>query len=356
MNEQQSKQDLYFAASNAKSGFYSYFEDCFWRPEIEHLYLVKGGPGTGKSSFLHRVGEEAEKRGYLVEWILCSSDPKSLDGLILQKGDRRIGFCDATSPHAAEPKEPGLREEILNLGQFWDASLLIAHKEELRQLEAQKAEAYRSAYRYLSASGELFSERLARLSPYIRQGEIKKAAEKFAKEIGVGPGFSTRPSVLTAIGMDGVIKLDTFFALAKRRFLIEDCHDSAAYFLEEVGRIAIEKKQPIRLSYDPLLPGRIDGILFEDEGIALQIGKESSYPTERIRMRRFVDVAGLRAIKGKINYAAQMKRALMGGALESLAEVKAAHFAMEEIYQAAMDFPAKEAYTEEFLKHFFAKT
>ena len=355
MNEQQSKQDVYFAASNAKSGFYSYFEDCFWRQEIEHLYLVKGGPGTGKSSFFHRVGEEAEARGWQVEWILCSSDPNSLDGVILQKGDRRIGFCDATSPHASEPKEPGLREEILNLGQFWDASLLAAHGEKLRVLEAKKAEAYRSAYRYLSASGELFSERLARVAPYIKREEMKRVAEKFAKEIEIGSGFSLRPSLLTAIGMDGVTRLESFFALAKKRYLIEDCHDTAAYFLEEIGGIALEKRQPIRVSYDPLFPGRIDGIFFEAEGIALQVGKESAYLAEKIRMRRFVDVGGLRAIKGKINYASQMKRALLGGALESLSEVKEAHFAMEEIYKEAMDFPAKEAYTEEFLTKFFAK-
>ena len=70
-------------------------------------------------------------------------------------------------------------------------------------------------------------------------------------------------------------------------------------------------------------------------------------------MRRFVEVASLRPFRSKINYAEQMKRALLGGALERLREVKAAHFAIEKIYMSAMDFSAKEAFTKAFLKKLF---
>lgn len=353
MEQETRERDAYFAASNSHSGFHSYFDECFDRPEIGRLYLVKGGPGTGKSRFLSEVGEAGERRGYAAEYILCSSDPASYDGLILKKDGRAIAFCDATSPHAREAKEPGLREEFINLGAFWNASILEAHKEKLRRLTEKKTQAYAGAYRYLSAAGEAYAESLALLSPFVLREEIKAAAEKFAKEIPTGKGYHARPAILSALGMDGVVRLECFFALAERRYLVEDCHDSASYFLAEVARIALERGQPIRVSHDPLLPERIDGLFFEGAGIALQVGKESAYPAKKIRMRRYVDVAGLRPLRGKINYAAQMKRALLGGALERLKEVKEAHFAIEEIYKGAMDFAAKEAFTKAFIQKLF---
>ena len=353
MNREQQAKDEYFAASNSKCGFYNRFGECFDRPGIEHLYLVKGGPGTGKSRFFADIGEAGNTRGYRVEYILCSSDPSSFDGVVLEKDGRAFAFCDATAPHAKDAKEPGLREEFINLGAFWDASRLKAHEAELHLLGEQKTNAYRGAYRYLAAAGEAYEESLALLSPFVKRDEIKSAAEKFAKEIPVGKGYTARPSILSAIGMGGCVRLETFFALAKARYLLEDCHNSAPYFLAEVARIALERNQPIRLSYDPLLPERIDGLFFEDEGIALQVGKESDYPAKKIRMRRFVEVASLRPFRSKINYAEQMKRALLGGALERLQEVKTAHFAIEKIYMSAMDFPAKEAFTKAFLKKLF---
>ncbi|MBQ7173285.1 MAG: hypothetical protein IJR88_04130 [Clostridia bacterium] len=350
------EKDAYFAASNSKNGFCSYFEECFRRPGIGHLYLIKGGPGTGKSQFMRVCAKKAAENEFSVEYILCSSDPESLDGVILTKGERCIAFCDATAPHVMEAREPGLSEEIINLGQFWDADALQDCKVELRRLEKEKKKAYLSAYRYLSAAGELYLEELDLVSPFWKTEELNKLVEKFAKEIKTGPGYSSRPSVLSAVSMDGRVSLNSFFAKADVRYFVEDCHGISARFLAEVGKIAVERNQPIRVSYDPLVPGRIDGIYFSEAGIALQTaGDPTLYPAKKIRLRRCVDVASMRGKRGQIRYAAQMKRALTGGALESLARVKEAHFAMEKIYSSAMDFPAKEAFTEAFLNKLFEK-
>jgi hypothetical protein len=51
--------EVYFAASNSKDGFVSYFHECFDRPEIEKLYIIKGAPGTGKSKFMKDVASLA---------------------------------------------------------------------------------------------------------------------------------------------------------------------------------------------------------------------------------------------------------------------------------------------------------
>ena len=48
-------ENAYFAASNSRNGFHSYYEHCF-RHRVDHLYCIKGGPGTGKSTLMHILG------------------------------------------------------------------------------------------------------------------------------------------------------------------------------------------------------------------------------------------------------------------------------------------------------------
>ena len=69
-----------FAASNSARGFKSYYDQVFDRKKLERVYIIKGGPGTGKSSFMKRVALWAQKKGMDVEYYYCSSDTNSLDG------------------------------------------------------------------------------------------------------------------------------------------------------------------------------------------------------------------------------------------------------------------------------------
>ncbi|MBR5615851.1 MAG: hypothetical protein IKW66_03430, partial [Clostridia bacterium] len=77
-----SKERAYFAASNSRAGFHSYYEACF-RHKVDRLFFIKGGPGTGKSTLMRRVARCGEARGYLAEYYYCSSDADSLDAILL---------------------------------------------------------------------------------------------------------------------------------------------------------------------------------------------------------------------------------------------------------------------------------
>ena len=129
------KTAYYFAAMNTAEGFRGYFKDIFG--ELDTLYIIKGGPGTGKSRFMRELGEAAEKSGTETEYFLCSSDPSSLDGVIFtDKDGKRTGVIDGTSPHAYEPTVAGIKEHILNFGDFWSTELLQEHRKEIKSLFA----------------------------------------------------------------------------------------------------------------------------------------------------------------------------------------------------------------------------
>lgn len=132
----------YFAGGNTARGFYSLFESNL--KDLQRLFILKGGPGTGKSTLMKSIGKEWHERGYDVELIHCSSDAESLDAVIIPA--LGVGVVDGTAPHVIEPKAPGAVEEYVNLGEAWDSRALIGQKEEILLINQQVADAYASAY------------------------------------------------------------------------------------------------------------------------------------------------------------------------------------------------------------------
>ena len=71
-NNSLSVNDVYFGASNSYDGFISYFDRIFNREDYKKIFIIKGGPGTGKSSFMKKM-IQAVSKGVKTEAILCSS-------------------------------------------------------------------------------------------------------------------------------------------------------------------------------------------------------------------------------------------------------------------------------------------
>ena len=55
----------FFLGSNSPSGFYSLYDDLA-DPERDFLYIIKGGPGCGKSSFMRAVARRVHAAGHPV--------------------------------------------------------------------------------------------------------------------------------------------------------------------------------------------------------------------------------------------------------------------------------------------------
>lgn len=84
----------FFLGANTSRGFCSFFDELQCNDNWQ-TYILKGGPGTGKSSGLKRIAKEVGTAE--TEYIYCSSDPKSLDAVILH--NKEVSIADGTSPH-----------------------------------------------------------------------------------------------------------------------------------------------------------------------------------------------------------------------------------------------------------------
>lgn len=132
----------YFVCGNTAKGFQNFFPSNL--KQINKVYILKGGPGTGKSSLMKKVGDFITSKGIPVEYIHCSCDPSSLDGLIIR--NLSIAIVDGTAPHVVEPTAPGAIEEYVNLGIAWDVDQLAQHKKEILFLQSEIGSCYPKAY------------------------------------------------------------------------------------------------------------------------------------------------------------------------------------------------------------------
>lgn len=95
----------YFLGANAPAGFYSLYDQLICPEQARAVYILKGGPGCGKSTLMGRVAAALEGAGEQVEYIHCSGDPQSLDGVVFPWLGAAI--VDGTAPHGADPKPTG---------------------------------------------------------------------------------------------------------------------------------------------------------------------------------------------------------------------------------------------------------
>ena len=146
----------FFAASNGYDGFRSSFDQVFNPSNFRKLYVIKGGPGTGKSTLMKRISGRFSDSAEITE-IYCSSDTKSLDGVIIKKGNVKIGIVDGTSPHMVEAIYPGAVEQIVNLGDSFDYNALAIRSNRIIELNEIKKVYYRKAYSALNIAGLIYN-------------------------------------------------------------------------------------------------------------------------------------------------------------------------------------------------------
>ena len=71
----------FFLGANSAGGFVSLYDTWIDQKNTQAFYVIKGGAGCGKSTLMKTVAHHLLNMGYEVEYIFCSGDPDSLDGI-----------------------------------------------------------------------------------------------------------------------------------------------------------------------------------------------------------------------------------------------------------------------------------
>ena len=347
----------YFLGANSAEGFISHFGDnfdCFngWR-----AIIIKGGPGTGKSSFMKYITANAVDAGYAVELCPCSSDPDSLDGVIIK--ELKTVILDGTSPHVVEPVYPGACEEIVNLGEFWSGEALRAAADKIIYVTNQNKKLHKTASAYISAAGELIYDNF-KLSQQFTN--LKKAAQFGVKTanrlIPRNKKYAPKEWVrfIGGITPNGVVAYsDTVDKFYKNIVVIDDKYGGASNeIMNAVRKTALAKGYEIITLNNPFLPSKIiDHILIPE--LSLAFVREYEYihfddAHRRIHARRFADVNLMRSVRGRCVFNRRTARELLLGAIDILGKAKATHDQLEKYYIDAMNFQSLTLFAEQKVK------
>lgn len=356
--------NTYFAAANTWWGFKSFYSDIFGI--LPRLYIIKGGPGTGKSSLIKRVADEAEKRDYDVELYLCSSDPNSYDGIIIPK--LGIAVIDGTSPHSADTVLPGAKDEIINLGEFWKSDKLRDRYDDIYDLTLKKKREYNTAFAYLSAIGSIENEiknivldaiDTPKLQKYVKR--VSAALMSNSSRSNISPRNDTVIRVIDSVGMYGALYLPTFENIASKNYYINDKYGISDILLEELQKsITSYGIKTIKGIGAP--SGLINGLLLPDSSVSFTVLNDHPRSVVRddesstiIRTERFINNDILKRSKQRIKFAKKCIMSLSDGVAEAFSSIRDIHFEIEKIYGSAMDFKGKEKYTDKIVERIFGK-
>ncbi len=332
-------------AANTPTGFFNGFDQLCDPDEHQLVYVIKGGPGTGKSTLMRAIGQAAEEKGYSCEYIHCSADPSSLDGLIL--GNRCIAVADGTPPHALEPKYPGAFERVISLNELFDTPYLEKQLPKLMPLVAENAALHKRAGCFLAAAGALKNESVRLCNRFLLQEKL----EKYAKGLPIQPAGNGKQGVrhkrfLTAVSCDGeVFFWQTVRASCQKLIAIDDPYGSAAAaLLERLAARFLAAGHEIWTANCPLSPtGRMEHLWVPALGVGYVTCNARHHLPKGVADRtihaaRFYAAQPLEAHGKKLQFYQKAMGDLVAQAAEVEAEAKQNHDKIEAIYTPAVHF------------------
>lgn len=340
----------FFLGTNSPSGFRETIRDLY-TPDWQ-VVLLKGGPGTGKSTLMRRVA--AALGGG--ELFCCSSDPDSVDAVRFP--DRRLLLVDATAPHAVEPLCWDACETILSLSPYVDGDRLRPHREQLLSLSNDAEACHVRARRCLAGAAQALTDNRRLWREALDETAVTVFAQRLAqREWGneTAEGHSSR-RFLGAVTPAG---FHTFFqtvqALCPRIFAVVD-EDGAVsgLLMREWHRLAVAAGQQVLACSCPLSPdSRMEHLLLPELGTAF-LTSSPFHPVDfpvyrRIHAVRFAEGDRLTEHQRKRHLNRRLAGELLSGAAEAMGEAAALHRRKEALTAEAVDREAVDQLTDRLI-------
>ncbi len=353
MNDRQSK--YYFLGGNTADGFYSLYDGLVSYNEGDFLWVIKGGAGCGKSSFMRKIGAAAQKAGYAVEYVMCSGDPNSLDAIYIPQ--LKTAYMDGTAPHVTDVHMAAADSAYLDLGQFYDKNSISEHKDELLEMQNIISLKYRKAYSLLSAAGSLQRGWMRNMPSEEATNDAKRRIDGIVKrELGTKhrDGGKIIRRFLSACTCQGICSFkDSITQDCGRVFILESRLGLSAPMLRNIAESAVNTGYEIIICPDPLTPELPEAVLIP--GVSLAFVASTSAlaalpPTRKVHLDPKGEAAINKQQKSELLRYEKLSAAIRSEAINALSEAKAYHDKMEGIYNPFVDFSAVHETADEHLR------
>lgn len=349
----------FFLGANSAQGFVSRFDQLGDPTKGWRTTIIKGGPGTGKSSAMKKLAAAMSSRCSYIEEIYCSSDVESLDGVVLP--NERLSIADGTPPHTLEAQYPGAYESVWSLCDCWDEDRLYQNREQIIGLCTSIGRMHKTAASYLYAAGSLQGQLQAIADAATDHKKVQRlAASIAARELRrtgrVGSEKVRFVSGITNIGP--VLFEETIATLAPHLYIIDDSWGAASsLLLATLRQHALDAGYEVLTCACPLFPfTKIDHLLLPELGLGF-VTRNKLHPlsltaAHTIHARRFTDMEKLRQSKHRMSFLTKAASGMLEQASSLIGDAKRMHDELETYYVAAMDFAKVGQKTDALIARF----
>ncbi|WZL74590.1 PRK06851 family protein [Clostridiaceae bacterium 35-E11] len=344
-----------FPGGNTARGFYSYY-DHIVGPNAERLFIIKGGPGVGKSSFMKKIGNEMIARGYDVEFHQCSSDNDSLDGVVIPT--LKIAIIDGTAPHVVDPKHPGAIDEILNFGEFWNEDGIRANKSEIVKITRKTSSLFKRAYKFFAAAKSIRDDMEVIYEEALDQGKFNQGVRGLKKEILNTLKDSEQQGKIrhlfgSALSPKGLTDYyTTIVGKMERIYYIEGSYiKGISNFIEQIVTEAIKKGLNTEVYHEALDEKNIETVIIPKLHLAITTSEQYAHNHhKKIVFDNFMDKEILAANTDNLKEDKAYVDNLINAGLTNIRKAKKEHDDLEKFYIPNMDFKAIDELREKILK------
>ncbi len=335
----------FFVGANSGEGFRNLFSEMVDIEDTYDFMVLKGGPGVGKNTFMREIGRAMEEAGTAVEYLWCSGDPDSLDGVVLP--ELRCAVADGTSPHVIEPQYPAAVDRYVDLGRFYDLTAAKDSAEEVKARTRAYKAAYVRAYHSLKAARQVELDAVASVSKSFDAGRLDRRVKGIiARELrsrGDQKGRTTRRFLGSITHKGCVWRFDSVDVLCPKVYEFADTWELASGALARLHAAAVEKGWDTIACPSPEDLERIEHLLIPGLGLAfvtscpgMDYGKK---PFRRIRLDAMTETEG----RSRLRFQTRMTALLREEAVDALKEAKRNHDALEAVYNPYVDFDGVRA-------------
>lgn len=341
-----------FPGGNTSQGFYSFFD--YIIPEnVNRIFCLKGGPGVGKSSLMKKIAKEFLEKDYDLELHHCTSDPSSLDAIVIK--ELGVVLLDATAPHIVDPKTPGAVDEIVNLGDFWDSKGIEENKEKILSTNKDISNSFQRAFKFLKSSEPIYRDIEEKYTSSMDFGGINLFTENFIEELfkgtqTVGNYKKERHLFGSAITpMGHVDYTSSILRDAEKIYHLKgEIGTGKTTFLKRVSQRAIQKGMKVEIYHYPLVPEKIETIFIED--LKIGITTSSNFDENNIiDFNQYINEESIFAYNEELCFDKKLLDELINYAILNIKKAKAKHDIVENYYIPNMRFEEVEQLKDELV-------
>lgn len=337
-----------FPGGNTTQGFFSYYDNILSQEEATRIICLKGGPGVGKSTYMKRIGKAIEEKNYSIEYLHCSSDPDSLDGILIPA--IKIAIVDGTSPHVVDPKNPGAVDYIINLGEYWDEKAIRKNRKQILQVNTAVSKLFKRAYKYLAAASYLYKDIVLIHQDAVNEAGVYIEADKIISKIltdvdvaeKVGKVRKLFASAITPKGF--VNHLDSVIGCNDKVFrIIGEPGTYTSKLLNLIMEEAVKRGLDVEAFYCPIDPvNKLEHLIIKELGVVFITTNDfhnlDVVNSQIIDMNKYIEYTILNQYFDVLQYDYRLYKELLNSAVKTIHDAKKSHDYLETLYVPHMDF------------------